>query len=370
MKILFLCHALNSGGAERVCTLVANGLAQLGHEVSILTDTSSFLAYPPDSRVELISSVTHCGRFRTRIKSFMQLYSLLKTRNFEVVVSILCHNMMYAKVASMLTNHCLIVQSEHNAYERPNNQSLRAIQKLQKFWFSYFVDAVTVLTEADKRVLNGRFKHVYVMPNPLALKPVIQLPNKQKNVLAVGRIDDWECKGFDLLISAWNRIGINFPAWKLKIIGAGTKENILFLKGMVQRSSQVEFMPFTTSIQDEYRRAEIFVLSSRYEGFGLVLTEAMSQGCACIAADYKGRQSEIVTDGVNGLVCQTNSVDSLAEKLTLLLSDDKLRSLIAKNAPMAMDKYSVASIAERWDWLLKSRVQEKLLSVGLPRYEN
>lgn len=102
----------------------------------------------------------------------------------------------------------------------------------------------------------------------------------------------------------------------------------------------IEFKDYTTDILDEYRRAAIFCLSSRYEGWGLVLVEAMSQRCACVACDYKGRQAEIITDGVDGLLCVPDDVDALAAKLDLLISDDNKRQELQQASANNLGQYS------------------------------
>ncbi|WP_337804797.1 glycosyltransferase [Segatella sp.] len=86
-------------------------------------------------------------------------------------------------------------------------------------------------------------------------------------------------------------MGREHPDWYLRIVGHGDEEAVSYLKSLAAGIPNIEFKPYTPNIREEYQKASVFVLSSRYEGFGLVLTEAMSQGCDCIACDYKGRQS-------------------------------------------------------------------------------
>ena len=192
------------------------------------------------------------------------------------------------------------------------------------------------MTQADYTFLNGRFKKVVVMPNPLTWEPEKVIPSKSKIILAVGRVDIWYCKGFDILLKAWSNLACFYPDWTLRLVGAGHKKNVDYLKSLVQNISNVEFVPYTKEIKTEYRDAEIFVLSSRYEGFGLVLTEAMSQGCACIACDYNGRQSEIVINNKTGLICGIDNLLELEQKLKILLDNNELRKRLQHNALHAL----------------------------------
>lgn len=349
MKILFICHNLTDGGAERVCVDVANGLSLLGHEVLILTDTSAPITYEPNPVVKIINQVPATGRISMRLNAFRQLYQLMKQERPDAVVSILYLYASLAKIASKLTVDCPVIASDHNAFDRPSYAKMMWRQKYDKFVLNYFLDALTVLTEADRLYLRGRYKHTYVMPNPLGMAPAPQLPQKEQVVLAVGRLNDWHYKGFDLLIGAWKLLGCQYPGWKLRIVGHGDEPTLRYLEGLAQGCQNLEFLPYTMSIKQEYQRASVFVLSSRYEGFGLVLTEAMSQGCACLACDYKGRQAEIVTDGEDGLICAVDSQQQLQAKLQQLLDDASLRSRLQHQAIKAVDRFSIPRIAKKWE---------------------
>ena len=108
-----------------------------------------------------------------------------------------------------------------------------------------------------------------------------------------------------------------------------------------------------------YQKASIFVLSSRYEGFGLVLIEAMSQGCACIACDYKGRQREIIQNDSQGLCCEPDDVDALAEAMRKMMTDDQYRESVRKNAVERSKYYSLENTIQRWEKLLDKVVKKQ-----------
>lgn len=358
MKILFLCHNLTGGGAERVCADVAGGLSVRGHEVMILTDTSAPVTYQPREGVRLINTEKGAGRLGRRWKSFRQLLGLLKRERPDAVVSILYDDAMLCKVASLLTCCCPVIASDHNSFERPAYAPMARRTRTNKFWLNYLLDGLTVLTDADREVLGGRFRHLWVMPNPLGIAPLPSVPPKQKTVLAVGRLNEWHYKGFDLLIGAWRSIGSEYADWTLRIVGHGDGEAKSYLESLARGIPNLEFRPYTRNIQAEYQKAEVFVLSSRYEGFGLVLTEAMSQGCACLACDYKGRQADIVTDGEDGLLCTVDDERMLARKLSLLLDDGQLRRKLQGNAIRSVERFGTDRIAQRWEEMLEERVWE------------
>lgn len=357
MKIIFLCKYLSTGGAERVCVDVANGLVNLGHDVIIVTDTKQHFDYKPCSVIKLVH-MDAAPRLSTP-GMFMKLYKTLKREHPDVVVSILYRYATITKIASKLTCDCPVVASDHNSYERPKGYRMRFVQWINKFWSNYYFDYLTVLTEADVKCLNGRFRNVIAMQNPLSFKPLSEVPPKQTTVLAVGRLDAWDYKGFDILLKAWRKIFDNHKNWTLRIVGSGSEPSRILLDNLAAGMPNVEFKPFTDRIIDEYRDAEIFVLSSRYEGFGLVLTEAMSQGCACVACDHMGRQSEIVKDGKTGLICLPADVDMLASKINYLIENTDVRKKIQEAAIRSLDYYSIETVTKKWESLLLSLINKK-----------
>ena len=124
------------------------------------------------------------------------------------------------------------------------------------------------------------------------------------------------------------------------------------MKSLSSNLKTLEIKPYTSDIELEYKKAAIFVLSSRYEGFGLVLIEAMSQGCACIACDYKGRQSEIVNDGLDGLLCDVEDIQQLSDKIAYLIENDVERIKLQNNAIVSVSKFSIQNIVDEWNVLL------------------
>ena len=182
-------------------------------------------------------------------------------------------------------------------------------------------------------------------------------PSKQKIILASGRLDVWKSKGFDILIKAFALICKQNADWCLQIAGTGKAKSLQFLQKLAKKEgipqSQIEFLGFQNDIQSLYQRSSIFVLSSRCEGFGMVLTEAMSQGCACVACDYKGRQSEIITDETQGITCPVEDVETLAQSMERMIRDHKYREECQRNAIERSKFYSLDNTMDRWEEILK-----------------
>ena len=162
---------------------------------------------------------------------------------------------------------------------------------------------------------------------------------------------------FDILIKSFALVCKNNPDWKLQIAGTGNDKNLSYLKNISINEgipiSQIEFLGFCDDMLPLYQRSSIFVLSSRWEGFGMVLLEAMSQGCACIACDYKGRQSEIITDKSQGIICPVENVRALANAMEHMINDEDYRLLCQHNAIERSKYYSLDKTMYRWKEIFK-----------------
>lgn len=368
MNILFAVGKLTGGGAERVCVSVANGLARFGHSVYILTNSVSEKDYfldprikifiwgePVDWNISLIRRVVK--RIHIPFVYTRALQGAIKISHADVLINILGLFMLESIIVCKMKGIKHIF-SDHNSYERPPEAPMSKIQHFEKFYLSRFCDLTTVLTNRDKEVLKGR-RDVKVSPNPLFLPILKDMPSKQQIILAVGRLDAWYVKGFDILIKSWGKICKEFPEWKLRIVGSGSNDGLNRLKGFVadNDAERVEFQDFRGDIEEEYKAASVFVLSSRYEGFGLVLTEAMSQRCACIACNYLTRQSDIVTDGFDGLLCNVDDAEDLACKLKLLLKNDALRKNIQAHSADKLQRFIEPHIAKMWELDIQQLIQ-------------
>lgn len=353
MKIAILVNKLTGGGAERVASLWANGFCDRGYEVVvIISDNMSPQTYvlKPEVKTEFVSVNNRISIVRV-LNRIIKLRRVLRFEKPDIVIDVIPS---WKKIAAMTAHNYIKISTEHNSFERPDNADVQ-VNCFEKFYLNRLYDHVTVLTQADKDVIGHRLKHVTVLPNPLALKPVTTVPPKKNIVLAVGRLDAWYVKGFDILIKAWAKVSSSRKDWKLQIVGGGKDCNMFFLKTLCEKmlvSDSVMFTGFKADVLPSFQRASIFVMSSRYEGFGLVLIEAMSQGCACIACDYKGRQREIISNENEGLICQPDDVESLAAKLASLIDDEDMRRMLQKNAISRSCDFSIDKIMEKWDNLL------------------
>lgn len=359
MNIFIVCYKLGGGGAERVAALLATGFSQKGHHVYLITNLLEKIDYTVGDKVSLLQLFPETGnKYNKWSGAISLLRKYIKTYSPDVIIGIMEACTLVGKLAAIGKN-IPVIMTEHNSFERPTYIPLSITQKIFKFYINRIYDCVTVLTEADKKIIGNRLKKVCVMPNPLTLKPNSAICKKKNKMLAIGRLDAWFYKGFDLLIKAWGAIASKYPEWSLEIAGTGSDQSIEFLNNLIEENgvtNSVKLIGFQNDVESMYRESSIFVLSSRYEGFGLVLIEAMSQGCACIACDYGGRQREIIKNEENGILCPPDEVNKLAQSIHKLISNRQYRELLQKNAPKRAMQYELMAIMERWEDLLNKVV--------------
>lgn len=355
MKILICVDRLTGGGAQRVASMWINAWVERGHNVDVvLSNTRTKITYPLHESVRLFSiDIPIKNRYLRyvlkKLTSKSKFRKILREVQPDVVISVLPDwgPLIFATKGDM---DFKVIGTDHNSYERPASAPMPQKQIWKKFVLNKQFDHVTVLTEADKKVIGTRLDNVTVLPNPLAFEPVKNMPSKKKIVLAMGRLDSGHCKGFDVLIKAFSIT--NHSGWRLRIVGSSSPNSLNKYKQLAKECNvfdDVDFIGFTDNPIQEYRDASVFCLSSRYEGFGLVLIEAMSQGCACVACDYKGRQSEIITSENEGLLCQPDNPEELAKCLQEMMENDEYRTIVQSNSPLRAACYDIDNIMDRWN---------------------
>src|SRR4051812_32713206 len=216
-------------------------------------------------------------------------------------------------------------------------------------------DAIVVLTGDDARdyreELNGAATRVEQIPNALPELGGGTSALDEKAVVAAGRLTGQ--KGFDLLIRAFAQVVPERPEWELRIYGDGSQraelERLIAELGL---DGSVRLMGTTSDIGEELARASVFALSSRFEGFGMGLVEAMSKGVPVVSFDCPRGPSEIVDDGVDGVLVPNGDVDALASALVELTGDEQRRRSLGAAGLEKSRRYEIGAIGARWDALL------------------
>ncbi len=213
------------------------------------------------------------------------------------------------------------------------------------------LDALTVLTTHDERDYRGLVARVVRIPNPLPYAPAAVSDQTAKTVLAAGRLNTQ--KGFDLLIAAFAKV--TAPGWRLVIYGSGPERDRLQAQiAALSLADRVELHPRTPRLPEAMTAASVFALSSRFEGFGMVLVEAMSHGLAVVSFDCPHGPHEIVTSGTDGILVPAEDVDAMAAALLDVIGDPERRKALATAAQRRSRDFDMATIGPEIDGLLAS----------------
>ena len=367
-----LMHAWGMGGTIRTTLTSAEELARR-HDVEVVSvvrrRARPFFAHPAGVRVTALADLRRpANRLLRALPSVLvhpddfvysecslwtdlQLLRWLRSLRGGVVVTTRPgFNVLAARLAPP---GVAVVGQEHmnfHAYERPGLRA--AIRRDYPR-----LDALTVLTAADRDdyagLLAGARTQVAHIPN--ALPPAEAGPSAQdaRVVVAAGRLNPQ--KGFDLLVPAWAQVARERPDWQLRIFGGGAERDRL--RGLIaehELHDAAVLMGPTRHLREAMAAASLFVLSSRFEGFGMVILEAMSVGLPVVSFDCPRGPGELIDDGRDGVLVAPGDVDGLARALLALIDDEDRRR---RNGTAALDKaaqYRPGAIGRRWDALLAS----------------
>ena len=379
MRILYcIPHLFNSGGMERVLTQKVNWLAaHTPHEITILTTepvpTGTPKCYfPLSEKVQVVEldidfNADYTKPLLPKYYAHMRRMRMYKRALTEYIVQHkvdLCISLGGKEIAFLRHLPCRTIAEMHFAMDQ-RRQLIEANHK-SLFWSlvgevrtRQLVQAVkplerlVVLTDADKAAWEkAGCTNVTVIPNPCALnsrKSKVE-SRKTKTVLAVGRLH--EQKGFDLLLQAWKPIEKHYPEWQLRIVGEGPKRAELetHVRELTLRHAIIAGR--TENVADEYSSASLFVLSSRYEGFSLVLAEAMWCGTPCVAFDCPQGPAELLADG-RGWLVENGDVEKLTQRIVYAISHpDEAKARAAKAQAFAQETYSEAAIMPQWEKII------------------
>lgn len=369
MKIIYCTHSTyNPGGMERVLLNKVTYLSQLPEwEVSVVTTDQHqrppFYPFPEKVRMtDLGINYSEdndkgtwkkiVGYLRKRKEHKRKLTVLLERERPDIVVSLYPSESSF--IPEIKDGSKKVLELHFNKYFRlqygrsgiigwidrwRTRQDERIVRRFDKF---------VVLTNED-RGYWGNLPNIEVIPNAAMHVSDRYSDVENKRVIAVGRLDYQ--KGFDRLIQAWQRVQSTerFKDWTLDIFGQGEWQEMLqqmINKAGLQSTARIN-RP-TNNIVDEYIKSSLIVMTSNYEGFGMVLVEAMACGVPAIAFDCKCGPKDIIRQGENGLLVHNGDVDGLADTMMEVMADDDYRKMLSENAKAVVDTYSEQAVMARW----------------------
>ncbi|MBP0623544.1 glycosyltransferase family 4 protein [Cupriavidus consociatus] len=350
--ICFLTGTLNVfGGAERMTATVANELARRGHCIHILSLSDHRSCFPLDPAVRHETLFDQRPSFRTHF-----LHTVAGIRRYVRQHGIA----LLVEVDPLLTLFtlpaCLGLGVRRIAWEHCNFDQDLGLRwrRIARRLSARTCERIVVLTELDREKWVRRLhcSNVEVIPNSLTFPvPAEPAARTSRTAVAVGRLTD--VKGFDVLLQAWVPIARAFPDWRLRIVGNGE-----LLASLTQQRDRlglqqcVRLEPARSDIEAVYRDAAMLCLSSRYEGFSLVLVEAMAYGLPIVATNCETGVRALLTHGQNARLSPVDDAAALAREIAAVIGSPELAARLADAGRRNVHKFAPAEIAVRWEGLL------------------
>lgn len=375
MKIIYCTHSTcNPGGMERVLLNKVTYLSHLpGWEVAVVTTdqhqrppfypfpekvrmTDLEINYSEDNEKGAWKKIT--GYLRKRKEHKRKLTALLLKEKPDIVVS------LYPSESSFIPDikdgskkvlelhYCKFFRLQYG-----RRGLLGWIDKLRTRQDEQIVrrfDKFVVLTNED-RGYWGNLPNIEVIPNAAMHVSDTYSDVMNKRVIAVGRLDYQ--KGFDRLIQAWELVQYTgkFTDWKLDIFGQGEwREMLQQMIDKAELQDTVRLNKPTKQIGEEYVKSDLLVMSSNYEGFPMVMIEAMACGLPVVSFDYKCGPKDIIQTGINGLLVPNGDIQALADAMMKVMEDEAYRKMLSLNARKVVDTYSEQAVMSQWIRLFTS----------------
>jgi glycosyltransferase involved in cell wall biosynthesis len=368
-RIKFILPGLTAGGSEHVVSFVANRLAQSGFDVSILSFESGLSTpyYKTDERIRIeyidvpVSKKGPLGILTDIVRRVRRLRSVFRESQPDLVISLLTRANVMAVLAAQGLEVPVIVSERNNPLRQRPGVFWRV---LRRYTYARAFGLITMTRGALECFPPVMRPRSWVIPNMAdyqSVKP--HFGNPVNTMTAVGRLVDQ--KGFDLLITAWARIADNHPDWRLRIWGEGPDRAALQrLAHDLAVSGSVELAGVSSAPGSWIEEADAFVLSSRFEGWGLVLGEAMAAGLPCVSFDCPFGPADMMSDGYDGLLVAEGNVDELAAALSRLMGDEKLRRILGANASAAADRFAPDTVGTIWEQTIRQVLVEARDTTG------
>ena len=378
LKIVYITPQLyTADGVARVLTMKANYLAEhYGYEITIIVTEGKDepIFYQLSDKIHVVNldlkfeEIWHQPFLKKAIIYLkkQRKYKLALTNELmqirpDITITLLRREINFIneiKDGSKKIGEMHVLRTHYRNFEKNDTNFFKEL--FSKYWMYRLIgklrglECMIVLTEKDRKAWK-ELGNVIAIPNPLSIIPKSVSPLTEKRVIAVGRY--CQEKGFDLLLEAWSKVYMNCPEWRLELFGDGDKASYEAIRDKLGIPANCCILHGrTNNIEQEYLNSSIYVCSSRFEGFGMVIVEAMACGLAVVSFDCPWGPSSIIKNGEDGMLVENERVDLLAKAMTSLINNPDKCRMLAKNATHNVQRFQMDQIAERWKRLFESLI--------------
>jgi len=365
MRIAFVIYSLAAGGAERVASTLINYWVSVGEQVTLVTfDSVEKDFYRIDARAKRIAlGLTNESKnwrefIGNNLRRVESLRALFRTSKFDVVVSFIDKSNVLVLLATLGLGVPVIV-SEHID---PRKHSVGRVTAGLRRMLYPSARAVVVLTagisEWAGRIV--RREAIYVIPNPISDQFLgghgVNGTHAHHTVVAMGRMEPQ--KGFDRLLTAFAKCAERHPKWTLRIVGEGAERpRLQALVVKLGLESRIRLDALTKEPEKVLRDSDLFVLSSRYEGFPMALLEAMACGLPVISFDCPTGPREMIREGIDGVLVPPDDVEALAKAMDRLMGAQQERRRLAARAIEVSERFGLPRVMAMWGEVLEQAVR-------------
>lgn len=368
MKLLYFIPSLaTSGGIERVLTLKANYLAdKFNYQIAIVLtqqkDTKSF--FPLSDNIEVINlPLSHHNH--NLFSDKRKLKSLIQKEKPDLI-STLCQgeqtalSSVHGNIPIIGEIHtCMRYKKIHFCYKRKGfiGKFLGELKTRELINSVKKLNYIIALTPQDQLDWQKYHSNVLCIPNPNTYVTNLASDVSYKRAVSVGRLATQ--KGYDMLIDAWAFVAEKHPDWILDIYGKGKLKPLLEEKIKSNMlTGKVNLKGTTTTPDQEYLKSSIFVASSRYEGFSLVIAEALTFGVPSVSFDCEWGPGELIQDQYNGFLIVQNDIRQLADRICYLIEHPEERKVMSLHAKERSRNYDPDIVMKQWDDLFHRIINE------------
>lgn len=375
MRVFYIYRAIaHYRGMERIFVDKINYLVQMyGYDVWLVTaDQGNHpLSYPIDERAHHVDlhirfhSASNYIIFRRPFEKirlqFLFVKRLKNLINDQKPDMLICNTDVFTNLVIMSKGNIPLIVESHSICRQTGKRTgdllHRKILRWYTFWNYRYADALVALTEADAQEWKRYNKHVYSITNVVHLNPLFRIGSLvNKRVIFTSRFSSQ--KGIPYLLDIWKRVHQRHSDWLLDIYAQGELRDE-YLPKIEQLAINIKVNDGTADIFNRYCDSSIFVLTSVYEPFGLVLPEAMSCGLPVVSFDCDYGPREIINDGVDGYLVPLGNVEMFADRICQLIEDPQLRHKMGKNGILSSKRYSPDNIMPQWKSLFERIVLGK-----------